>query len=100
MTVNCSESNDNVIIQIIGEVDLYNAPKLRNAINNYIDKNILNILVDLDQVDYIDSSGIGVLISSTTDIKALGGTLKLKCNSPNVKRVFELTRLVDFFDIV
>lgn len=100
MTVNSSEEGDKVIIQIVGEVDLYNAPKVRDAINEYIDKNKLDILIDLDEVDYIDSSGIGVLISSATDIKDIGGNLTLKCNSPNVKRVFELTRLVDFFNII
>jgi anti-sigma B factor antagonist len=100
MTVNSIEDDDRIVIQIVGEVDLYNAPKVREAISQFMDKNKLHILVDLDEVDYIDSSGIGVLISSATDLKDLGGTLQLKCNSPNVKRVFELTRLVDFFDII
>jgi anti-sigma B factor antagonist len=100
MTVNTTEESNRVIVEIVGEVDLYNAPKVRDTINELMDKDKINIIIDLDEVDYIDSSGIGVLISSATDIKDLGGTLKLKCNSPNVKRVFELTRLVDFFDIV
>lgn len=100
MTVNSREEDGKIIIQIVGEVDLYNAPKVRDAINQFMDRNKLDIIVDLDEVDYIDSSGIGVLISSATDIKDLGGKLTIKCNSPNVKRVFELTRLVDFFDII
>lgn len=91
---------DNVIIfDIAGEIDLYNAPELKSIINKNIDAQKYNIIVNFLKVNYIDSSGIGALISSLAILKGHQGKLKLININLAVKKVFELTRLNTFFDI-
>lgn len=56
-------------------------------------------MINLDKVSYIDSSGIGALISSLSNLKKYQGGLKI-CNvSGSVRKVFELTKLTSFFEI-
>lgn len=93
------KSGDIVIIDISGEIDLYNAPDLKDLIKNHIENQEYNILVNLEKVGYIDSSGIGALISSLSNLKKYQGTLKVLKVFGAVRKVFELTKLTNFFEI-
>ncbi len=99
MEINRRESGDIVIFDITGEIDLYNAPEIKEKIKDEMNKNKVNIIINLDKVTYIDSSGIGVLISSLSNLKKVGGALKLINVYASVRKVFELTKLTSFFDI-
>ncbi len=93
------EVGDVVIFDINGEIDLYNAPEIKEKIKDEMNKNKVNVIINLDRVSYIDSSGIGVLISSLSNLKKIGGALKLINVYASVRKVFELTKLTSFFDI-
>ena len=99
MEIEIRERGDVVIMDISGEVDLYNAPDIKNKITTLIDGGKRNILINLTNVSYIDSSGIGVLISSLSRLKKVGGALKIMGVHGSVKKVFELTKLDKFFEI-
>lgn len=99
MVINRREVGDIVIFDITGEIDLYNAPEIKEKIKDEMNKNKVNIIINLDKVTYIDSSGIGVLISSLSNLKKVGGALKLINVYASVRKVFELTKLTSFFDI-
>jgi anti-sigma B factor antagonist len=99
MEINRRENGDIVIFDINGEIDLYNAPEIKDKIKEEMNKNKVNIIINLDKVSYIDSSGIGVLISSLSNLKKVGGALKLINVYASVRKVFELTKLTSFFDI-
>ncbi len=100
MDIQTRESGNNVVIfDINGEIDLYNAPDIKKNIKEKMDQGKNNIIVNLDKVSYIDSSGIGVLISSLSQLKKVGGGLKIINVYASVKKVFELTKLTSFFDI-
>jgi len=99
MEINRRESGDIVIFDINGEIDLYNAPEIKEKIKEEMNKGKVNIIINLDKVSYIDSSGIGVLISSLSNLKKVGGALKLINVYASVRKVFELTKLTSFFDI-
>ena len=88
-----------IVFDITGEIDLYNAPEIKEKIKEEMNKNKVNIIINLDKVTYIDSSGIGVLISSLSNLKKVGGALKLINVYASVRKVFELTKLTSFFDI-
>jgi anti-sigma B factor antagonist len=62
-----------LVIDITGEIDLYNAPEIKKHVTGHMDAGKRNIIINLDRVSYIDSSGIGVLISSLSQIKKIGG---------------------------
>ena len=87
------------ILDIVGEIDLYNAPDIKETIKKSIDKGNIYIVINLDKVSYIDSSGIGVLISSLTNLKKIGGELKIINVYAPILKVFKMTKLDKFFDI-
>ena len=59
----------------------------------------LNILVDLRDVTYIDSGGVGALVASFVHVTRRGGRLKLLCPSPRAWRVLSISRLSDVFEV-
>ncbi len=87
------------ILDINGEIDLYNAPEIKSKIGELMESGKSDIIINLEKVSYIDSSGIGVLISSLSSLKKAGGSLKIINVFASVRKVFELTKLTSFFDI-
>ena len=99
MEIETKEQEGVVVLSISGEIDLYNAPELKEAIQVLVEQKKNKIVVNLDRVSYVDSSGIGSLISSFSNLKKQEGSLRI-CNVVgSVRKVFELTKLTTFFDI-
>jgi anti-sigma B factor antagonist len=88
-----------VILDISGEIDLYNAPEIKDIVNKLIEQKKYSVVINLKEVTYIDSSGIGALISSLSNLKKYHGGLKIINVFASVKKVFELTKLTSFFEI-
>lgn len=99
MEIEKKEDGDISILGVSGEIDLYNAPILKEAIQALIDEKRYKVVINLDRVSYVDSSGIGALISSFSNLKKFQGSLRI-CNvAGSVRKVFELTKLTYFFDM-
>ncbi|MCD6363758.1 MAG: STAS domain-containing protein [Synergistetes bacterium] len=90
------------VIRVDGEVSVETAGDLRDIMLREINEGRVKIIVDLSGTTYIDSTGLGILISGLRKVGKEGGDLKiLGPLSPQVKRIFELTRLnrvFEFFD--
>lgn len=100
MEIKVREANNGItIFDVDGEIDLYNAPDLKETIKKKIEAQKYNIIINLAKVSYIDSSGIGALISSLSNLKKYQGGLKIINVTGSVKKVFELTKLTSFFEI-
>lgn len=99
MQVEIKEKGEISIVEITGEIDLYNAPEIKETIQKLSDMHKFKVVVDMKDVSYIDSSGIGAMISSLTGLKRHRGGLKLANLTGPVKKVFELTKLNSFFEI-
>lgn len=99
MDISQKTVGDIVVLVIVGEIDLYNAPEIKDIINKLIEERKYNVVIDLEKVSYIDSSGIGALISSLSNLKKYQGGLKIINVYASVKKVFELTKLTSFFEI-
>ncbi len=97
MEISSRENSGVIILDVNGEIDLYNAPEIKDLIAKYIEEKSYNIIINLDRVSYIDSSGIGALISSLTNLKKYQGGLKIINVSGPVRKIFELTKLTSFF---
>ena len=72
---------------------------LRDAIRDLLAKGDKNILLNLAEVNYIDSSGIGELVSAFTSVKNSGGSLKLLQLTKKVKDLLQITKLYTVFDV-
>ena len=88
------------VIDVVGEMDLYNAFKLKDVVRKMIEKKIRRYVINLDQVPYIDSSGIGALLQVFADIKKNGLRLRITGVKGSVRKVIELTKLAQYFPIV
>ena len=72
---------------------------LREKIKNVLSMGIQKLLIDMDSVPYIDSTGVGFLVSSHTSISQEGGHLKLLKVKPKILEVFKLMNLLKVFEI-
>ena len=84
------ETDDGASVTVRGEVDMATAPQLRDALDELVDGGASRILLDCRGLDFLDSSGIGVLIAVR---KRLGddGSLTLEAPPAHVRKVLELT---------
>ena len=98
-TVSNKIENNNLLVKIEGEVDVYTSIDLKKELSKYIEDGEKSIIIDLDQVNYMDSSGLGVLVAVLKELKKVGGDLKLINLPLSVKKIFDLTRLTKFFSI-
>ena len=69
MDITTRPKGEVVILDISGEIDLYNAPEIKDIINKLIEEKKYNVIINLEKVSYIDSSGIGALISSLSNLE-------------------------------
>jgi len=93
------KSSDIYIIDVNGEMDLYNSYKLKELVMKMLEKKIQKFVINLEDVDYIDSSGIGALIYICSTIKKLSLKLLITNVRGSVKKVIELTKLMGYFPI-
>ncbi|MBS3954830.1 STAS domain-containing protein [Methylicorpusculum oleiharenae] len=88
------------IVQINEErVDAHNSGELKERILDLIEQGNLNIIVQLDQVKFVDSSGLGALLAGYKQASAKAGKLALANMQQQVLSMFELTRLNRVFEI-
>ena len=87
------------IIDVSGEMDLYNSYKLKDLIMKMIEKKIGMMVINMQEVEYIDSSGIGALIYICSTLKKKNLKLYITNIHGSVKKVIELTKLMGFFPI-
>src|SRR5271157_4249032 len=99
MEIKEKEQNGVSVLDIMGEIDLYNAPDIKAFILKKIESQKYYVIINLPEVSYIDSSGIGALISSLSNLKKYQGFLKITNVFASVRKVFELTKLTSFFEI-
>ncbi len=88
-----------VTVAISGELDLYTAPKLRERLDELILGGSAIMVLDLEKLDFMDSSGINVLVGSLRRLRACGGELRLVCTQPRLLKLFEITGLMSSFAI-
>lgn len=91
--------DNRAVVHVGGEVDLDTCPQLRDALAALVDQGIYQVVVDLERVTFLDSSGIGVLVSAYRRIREHGGSLGLFAPSEKVRRVLELTRVTTLLPI-
>ncbi|RJQ33285.1 MAG: anti-sigma factor antagonist [Actinobacteria bacterium] len=87
------------VIEVGGEVDVYTAPKLKSRILDVIDNNQYKMVIDLNAVDFMDSSGLGVLVGGLKRVGPHEGKINLACNRGNILKIFQITGLNKVFAI-
>lgn len=99
MELKIRKSKDVYIVDISGEMDLYNSHKLKELIAKMLERQVRRVVLNLEDVGYIDSSGIGALIYICSTVKKNNTKLYITNVHGSVKKVIELTKLMGFFPI-
>lgn len=95
------ETNGKIMIIYVREerLDAHNSEDLKKEMNRLFEEGVKDLLIDMKDVRFIDSSGLGVLVSGFKNASTRQGTLKLASLQTQVRSMFELTRLHRVFDI-
>ena len=93
-----TERDGRTVVTVHGEVDLATSPQLRDSLAGIVDERA-SIVVDLDDVGFIDSTGIGVLVGGLKRARAHGGDLSLVCTQRRILKVLEITGLTQVFTV-
>ena len=100
MTITTREVSHVTIVDINGRITLGDETGLlRDTVRNLIDQGKKKIVLNLANVDYVDSSGVGELVSSFTTVRNAGGELKLLNLTKKVQDVLYVTKLYTVFDV-
>ena len=95
-----SECEDGVcVLKLAGEVDVYTAPRLKETLVGNIESGHPNVIVDLEDVAFIDSSGLGVLVGGLRRAKERSGSVRLVCARENILKIFRITGLDKVFPV-
>ena len=92
-------SEHQFVISLAGEVDLYTAPEFKQQLLEVIDQGGRDVVVDLSNTTFIDSTTLGVLVGGVKRLRPDGGRLSLVCSDRNITKIFEITGLDRVFTI-
>jgi anti-sigma B factor antagonist len=87
------------VLTLRGEIDVYTAPRMRQAIVDLVDAGSLNIVVDMEKVDFLDSTGLGVLVEGLKRVRTRGGNLAIVVTQDKIVKIFDITGLNKAFPI-
>lgn len=99
LDVETGERDGETVVSLRGEIDVYTAPRLRQTLIDLIEKGATRIVVDMAAVDFLDSTGLGVLVGGLKRVKAKEGTLKLVVSQEKILKIFDITGLTKVFPI-
>ena len=86
-------------ITLDGEVDVYTAPHLKEELVALIQGGCTHVIVDLERVGFIDSSGLGVLVSALRRAREKDGAVRIVCTRDSILKIFRITGLDKVFPI-
>jgi len=99
LQIEVRRQKDVAVIILKGEVDAYTCARLREAMIEAIEDGGANLVVDMKNVEYIDSSGLGTLVGGLKRVSERQGTIAVVCTNPQIRKVFDITGLVKVFPI-
>ncbi len=99
LRLDVSERDGWAVLVVGGEVDVATAPRLRERLIELVNGGRHRIVVDLGAVEFLDSTGLGVLVGALKRVRTHDGDLALVCTEARILKVFEITGLTKVFSI-
>jgi anti-sigma B factor antagonist len=99
LDVETARHGDVAVLTVRGEIDVYTAPRLRQAIVDLVDAGSARIVVDMERVDFLDSTGLGVLVEGLKRARNRDGELSIVTSQDKILRIFDITGLNKTFSI-
>ena len=99
LRINTKTLNGIPVIELEGEVDVYTAPRVKSRLIDLVDEGKFQIIVNLEAVDFMDSSGLGVLVGGLKRVKPHDGGIAIVCTKDKILKIFKITGLTKVFSI-
>ncbi len=99
MDISVNEKGNLSVLMLQGKLDLANAGELKSAVKSLLEQDKSLIHLNMSGVDFINSSGLGALVSLMKEIRVHRGRLTISNLAPYVKEIFEITQLSNVFEI-
>jgi len=87
------------VIEATGEIDVETAPQLGDKIAALVDEGSYDLVLDLERVEFLDSTGLGVLVGGLKRVRTHDGSLSLVCTQERLLKIFRITGLTKVFPI-
>lgn len=88
------------VVEPSGEIDLATAPQLEACLDALFDSGTRQIIIDLGDVTFIDSTGLRALLKARKRLDRAGGILVVVCHDASIRRVFDVSGMVDLLHVV
>ena len=92
-------AGDVIVISVVGQLVVGNRQEFKQMVLDEIERGSRRIIVDFDETGYVDSSGLGALVSLNKRLRETGGELRLAALNEDLRTLFELTRLDTLFHL-
>ncbi|MEE4255433.1 MAG: STAS domain-containing protein [Bacteroidales bacterium] len=99
MNITISKSGETSIVQVEGRLDTTNYGELEHHLSSLTENNEYRLLLDLEKLEYISSSGLRILLIFLKKIKAANGRFMLCTLTPEIREIFEISGFINIFDI-
>jgi anti-sigma B factor antagonist len=99
LDIKSEQGADFTTVTLEGEIDVYTAPRLKEELVSVIESGVANVVVDMEQVGFIDSSGLGVLVSALRRARERDGVVRIVCTRENILKIFRITGLDKVFPL-
>jgi anti-sigma B factor antagonist len=99
LSLQTREVDSRTIVEVGGEIDVYTAPKLRDKITELVGEGHHDLVIDMEGVDFLDSTGLGVLVGGLKKVRAYDGSMELICSQDRLLKIFRITGLAKVFTI-
>ena len=91
LDIEVTDHRDHKVVRPGGDLDVYTAGKLRDTISSLVEEGTVHIVVDLDAVPFMDSSGLGALMGGMRRLREAGGDMAVACTLEPHLKLFEIT---------
>src|ERR1700683_2705827 len=85
--------DDIEVVDVEGEIDVYTAPRLRELLIDLVNKKHYQLVVNMEKVEFLDSTGLGVLVGGLKRVRAHDGSLDLVCTQERILKIVTITGL-------
>jgi anti-sigma B factor antagonist len=99
LTIATREAAGRTVVSVGGEIDVYTAPRLREEITELVAAGTYDLVIDMSEVEFLDSTGLGVLVGGLKKVRAHDGSLQLVCSQDRLLKIFRITGLAKVFVI-
>jgi anti-sigma B factor antagonist len=99
LSLSTRTEGDRTVVSVGGEIDVYTAPKLREQLVDLVNAGQYHLVVDMEDVEFLDSTGLGVLVGGLKRVRAHDGSLRLVCTQERILKIFRITGLTKVFPI-